>query len=37
MSDALDLTLREAAAAVRARTISPVELTRLSLERIARD
>jgi aspartyl-tRNA(Asn)/glutamyl-tRNA(Gln) amidotransferase subunit A len=37
MGDALDLTLREAAAAVRARTISPVELTRLSLERIARD
>lgn len=37
MSDALDLTLREAAAAVRARTISPVELPRLSLERIARD
>lgn len=37
MSDVLDLSLREVSAAVRARTLSPVELTRRSLERIAAD
>lgn len=37
MSDALNLSLREAAAAVRRREVSPVELTRQSLERIRAD
>ena len=37
MKDALNLSLREVAAALRDRQISPVELTRLSLEQIAAD
>jgi aspartyl-tRNA(Asn)/glutamyl-tRNA(Gln) amidotransferase subunit A len=37
MADLLDLTMREAAAAVRKKEVSPVELARLSLERIAAD
>jgi aspartyl-tRNA(Asn)/glutamyl-tRNA(Gln) amidotransferase subunit A len=37
MADLLDLTMREAAAAVRSKEVSPVELARLSLERIAAD
>ena len=37
MADPLDLTLREASAAVRKRELSPVELTRASLARIAGD
>lgn len=37
MADLLDLTMREAAAAVRGKEVSPVELTRRSLERIAAD
>jgi aspartyl-tRNA(Asn)/glutamyl-tRNA(Gln) amidotransferase subunit A len=37
MADLLDLTMREAAAAVRRKEVSPVELARLSLERIAAD
>lgn len=37
MADLLDLSMREAAAAVRRKEVSPVELARLSLERIAAD
>lgn len=37
MSDALDLSLREVSAAIRTRALSPVELTRWSLARIAAD
>lgn len=37
MSDALQLSLREVAGALRERKLSPVELTRMSLERIAAD
>jgi aspartyl-tRNA(Asn)/glutamyl-tRNA(Gln) amidotransferase subunit A len=37
MSDALRLSLREAAAALRERKLSPVELTRMALDRIAAD
>ena len=37
MADLLDLTLREAAAAVRSKQVSPVELTRQSLARITAD
>jgi aspartyl-tRNA(Asn)/glutamyl-tRNA(Gln) amidotransferase subunit A len=37
MADLLDLSMREAAAAVRKKEVSPVELARLSLERIAAD
>jgi aspartyl-tRNA(Asn)/glutamyl-tRNA(Gln) amidotransferase subunit A len=37
MADVLDLGLREASAALRAKEISPVELARASLERIAAD
>ncbi|MCM5571269.1 amidase [Burkholderiaceae bacterium FT117] len=37
MSDALRLSLREAASALRERRLSPVELTRMALDRIAID
>lgn len=37
MADALRLSLREVAAAIKAREVSPVELTRQSLERVAAD
>lgn len=37
MSNALQLSLREVAAAIRAREISPVELARQALERVAAD
>ncbi len=37
MAELLELTLREAAAALRAKQVSPVELARASLERIAAD
>ena len=37
MADLLDLSMRDAAAAVRKKEVSPVELARLSLERIAAD
>lgn len=37
MSEVLNLSLREAAAAVRRREVSPVELTRYSIERIRTD
>ncbi len=37
MADLLGLTLRQAAAAVRSKQVSPVELTRCALERIAAD
>lgn len=37
MADLLDLSMREAAEAVRRKEVSPVELTRRSLERIAAD
>jgi aspartyl-tRNA(Asn)/glutamyl-tRNA(Gln) amidotransferase subunit A len=37
MADLLDLSMREAAAAVRKKEVSPVELARLSLERITAD